>query len=192
MIDDHLIIEKIMKNLEKEPLFTEGCSPDSFCAAVLIPLVFDEYEWHLLYTRRSGIVASHQNEVSFPGGSYDSNDFNLEMTALRETYEEIGVESNEITIIGALPFSLTITGFKVYPFVGIINWPTKIKINTNEVHSVFKIPIHWLMDNNNIYESDYFHPTFGIRKVTHYREFKGEHLWGFTAKLTQQFLGLLK
>jgi peroxisomal coenzyme A diphosphatase NUDT7 len=192
MIDEHLIIEKIKNNLGKEPLFLESCAPDKSCAAVLIPLVYDEKKWHLLFTRRSGNVASHQNEVSFPGGSYDSRDHELKRTALRETYEEIGVKSNEINIIGTLPSSLTITGFKVYPFVGIINWPAKIKINTDEVHSVFTIPILWLMDSKNYYESDYLNPSFGIRKVIHYHEFQGEHLWGYTARLTQQFLELLK
>lgn len=186
------IIEKIKNTLDITSTNTAECSPDISCAAVLIPLVFVENEWHLLFTRRSGHVASHQNEVSFPGGSYDSRDRDLKSTALRETYEEIGIRSDEISILGALTFSITITGFKVFPYVGIINWPTELIINASEVHSVFTIPIRWLMDSKNYYESDYFNPSFGIRKVIHYHEFQGEHLWGFTARLTQQLLELLK
>jgi len=187
-----LLIDQIKRNLENVSISKEGCSPDSSCAAVLIPLVFEDNEWHLLYTRRSSNVASHQNEVSFPGGSFENQDIDLERTALRETFEEIGIKPDAISIIGALDYSLTITGFKVYPFVGILKWPTILKINTREVHSVFTIPISWLLDPKNYYESDYFNPTFGNRKVIHYQEFKGEHLWGYTARLTQQFLELIK
>jgi 8-oxo-dGTP pyrophosphatase MutT (NUDIX family) len=170
----------------------ERCNPNSECASILVPLIWKNQEWNLIYTRRTGNVSSHQHEVSFPGGSYEPNDINLENTALRETFEEIGIKNNEIRILGALPASKTISGFTVFPFVAIVNWPVDLTINPDEVDSVFSIPIKWLENPVNYYESEYRSELFGIRKVIHYKEFEGEHLWGYTAWVTLQFLEILK
>ena len=98
-------------------------------AAILIPMVQQEDDWHLLFTRRTHFVSTHQNEVSFPGGSYEPSDLDLETTALRETREEIGITSENIEILGAMQTLNTITGFSVFPFVAILIWPVKMKIN---------------------------------------------------------------
>jgi len=164
----------------------------SSTAAILIPLVTHNGEWHLVFTRRTNFVSTHQNEVSFPGGSFEPSDSNLESTALRETNEEIGVSSEKIEIIGALPPITTITGFSVFPFVAIMAWPTIIKINNCEVDSVFTIPLKWLMDADNHYEEDYHNEKYGIRKVIHYNDYQGEHLWGFTAKVVLELINLIK
>ena len=171
---------------------SERCDLSSSCAAILIPIICKDSEWHLLFTRRTGKVSSHQNEVSFPGGSYETTDQSLEKTALRETFEEIGVEEKDIQILGELPFSITVTGFTVFPFIGLINWPVELKVSDEEVESVFSIPVTWLADPENSYEKDYLSDKFGLRKVIHYKDYQGEHLWGYTAKVTQQFLTFLK
>ena len=161
-------------------------------AAILLPLVMQDGEWHLVFTRRTHFVSTHQNEVSFPGGSYEPSDLDLETTALRETKEEIGIPYEAFEIIGALPCLTTITGFSVFPFVAILPWPTKLTINKREVESVFAIPLNWLMDEGNFYVEDYHNEKYGIRKVIHYKDYKGEHLWGFTAKVVQELLNLIK
>ena len=161
-------------------------------AAILIPLVMEEGSWHLLFTRRTLFVSTHQNEVSFPGGSFEPSDINLENTALRETNEEIGISIEKIEIIGALPPLTTITGFSVFPFVAILVWPTNLKINNCEVDSVFTIPLTWLMDDDNHYEEDYHNEKYGIRRVIHYKDYQGEHLWGFTANVVRNLINLIK
>lgn len=161
-------------------------------AAILIPLVMNNEEWHLVFTRRTNFVSTHQNEVSFPGGSFEPSDSNLENTALRETMEEIGVSNEKIDIIGALPALTTITGFSVFPFVAIMEWPISMKINNCEVDSVFTIPLKWLMDINNHYEEDFHNEKYGIHRVIHYKDYQGEHLWGFTAKVVRELIDLIK
>lgn len=167
-------------------------SHDQTTAAIMVPLVCEGDNWQLLFTHRTDHVRTHQNEVSFPGGSYDPIDTILVETALREVNEEIGVKKAQITILGAMDPVQTITGFQVFPFVGLMDWPIKLIINKSEVETIFTIPIDWLKDPDNYYEADFQTKTFGIRKVLHYKDYDGQHLWGFTARVTQQMLMLLK
>src|SRR6185312_2537635 len=72
------------------------------CAAVLVPLVWHDEEWHLLYTRRTDTVESHKGQVSFPGGACDEDEKTPEETALREAEEEIGLSPNNVRVLGRL------------------------------------------------------------------------------------------
>src|SRR5512134_3012468 len=85
------------------------------CAAVLIPLVWHDDEWHLLYTRRTDTVESHKGQVSFPGGACDEGEITPEQTALREAEEEIGLDAEDVKILGRLSNLITITYFRVTP-----------------------------------------------------------------------------
>ena len=84
-----ILKQKLIRSKFKTIPNSEELSP----AAILIPLVTHNGEWHLVFTRRTNFVSTHQNEVSFPGGSFEISDINLENTALRETNEEIGISS---------------------------------------------------------------------------------------------------
>src|SRR5574342_1395009 len=92
------------------------------CAAVLVPLVWQDDEWHLLFTRRTDKVESHKGQVSFPGGACDDGETTPEQTALREAEEEIGLEPNNVRVLGRLTNLITISHFRVTPGVGIVTW----------------------------------------------------------------------
>src|SRR3990172_5448927 len=79
------------------------------CAAVLVPLVWYDDEWHLLFTRRTDTVESHKGQVSFPGGACDEDEKTPEETALREAHEEIGVEPDQVTLLGRLSRMITVS-----------------------------------------------------------------------------------
>jgi 8-oxo-dGTP pyrophosphatase MutT (NUDIX family) len=157
-------------------------------AAVLILLVKENDDWKIVYTRRTTGVRTHQGEVSFPGGAYEIGDESMVQTALRETYEEIGVNPECIRIIGGLEPIRTISNFMVYPFVGIMECDPEFLINPDEVERLFMIPLKWLRNPDNFYEQDHLVENRYVRKVIHYLSFDGEHLWGLTARITQQLL----
>jgi 8-oxo-dGTP pyrophosphatase MutT (NUDIX family) len=159
------------------------------CAAVLIPLAWWQEQWQLVFTRRTETVEHHKGQVSFPGGGCEIQETTPEETALREAYEEIGLEPENVCLLGKMNDILTITGYRVTPVVGIIGWPFEIRLEIAEVGRVFMIPLSWLAGRQN-WEERPFTPTGTHRPVPviTYHEYDGEILWGATARITHNFL----
>jgi 8-oxo-dGTP pyrophosphatase MutT (NUDIX family) len=160
-------------------------------AAVLIPLLCDGDRWRLLFIRRTETVQDHKGQVSFPGGAYETTDANMEATALRETWEEVGIPPAEINLLGKLPVFNTISSFSITPVVGQIPWPCALKLEPAEVSRVFTIPIEWLADPAHWSEKPYVRPNGREEKVIFFDHYDGELLWGITARITLDFLKLL-
>jgi 8-oxo-dGTP pyrophosphatase MutT (NUDIX family) len=158
------------------------------CAAVLIPLVWQDDEWHLLFTRRTDRVESHKGQVSFPGGACDEGETTPEQTALREADEEIGINSDNVKVLGRLTNMITISYFRVTPVVGVIKWPAVFRVGEHEVARVFTIPLSWLADPMNRWE---FERPGTTRTLIAFHPYDGELLWGATARMTVDFLRVL-
>lgn len=158
------------------------------CAAVLVPLLWQNDEWHLLFTRRTERVESHKGQVSFPGGACDEGESTPEETALREANEEIGLEPKNVRVLGRLANMITITSFRVTPVVGVIPWPTVFRVGEHEVARIFTIPLLWLADKRNRWEFNMFGRN---RTLIAYHPYDGELLWGATARMTLDFLKVL-
>ena len=119
-------------------------------AAVLIPMLRENDEWHLLFIRRTNIQGDmHSGQVAFPGGGMDDGDESIQETALRETQEELGIAPQDVQVLGKLNKFMTITNFLVTPFVGVLPWPYALKPSPEEVSNVFTIPLNWLNNPQN-------------------------------------------
>jgi len=160
-------------------------------AAVLIPLLYDGDRWHLLFIRRTELVQDHKGQVSFPGGAFEPDDPNLEATAVRETWEEVGIPPHEINLLGKMPAFSSVSGFAITPVVGQIPWPYSLKLETAEVSRAFTIPIEWLANPANWSEKPYTRSSGRQEKVIFFNLYDGELLWGITARITLDFLKLL-
>ena len=163
---------------------------DARPAAVLIPIYQDEYgEWHVLYTRRTDELEEHRGQVSFPGGLIEDGDGGAQQAALRETFEEIGIQPEDVEILGALDSLLTVTQFQIAPIVGRIPWPYEFNLNTREVAKVFSVPISWLSDPENL-EIQYRQAVVPGRDIPvyYFRPYLGETIWGATARITLNLL----
>lgn len=158
------------------------------CAAVLVPLVWQDDEWQLLYTRRTDQVELHKGQVSFPGGACDDGETTPEETALREAEEEIGIQPSDVRILGRLANLITITYFRVTPVVGVVKWPLVFRVGGNEVARVFTIPLEWLANPSNRWQ---FERPDLKRALIAYHPYDGELLWGATARMTVDFLKVL-
>ena len=158
------------------------------CAAVLVPLVWHDDEWHLLFTRRTDKVESHKGQVSFPGGACDEGETTPEQTALREADEEIGIHPDDVKVLGRLTNMITISYFRVTPVVGVIKWPAVFRLGEHEVARVFTIPLGWLANPSNRWQ---FEVQGRKRSLIAYNPYDGELLWGATARMTVDFLQVL-
>jgi 8-oxo-dGTP pyrophosphatase MutT (NUDIX family) len=190
--------EEISKRLQDA--FKDNPSSDGFseveltketrlkCAAVLVPLVWHDEEWHLLYTRRTDTVESHKGQVSFPGGACDEGETTPEETALREAQEEIGLNPTDINVLGRLPNLITITYFRVTPVIGVLKWPAVFRVGEHEVARIFTIPLGWLSNPSNRWQ---FEMPDRARSLIAFHPYDGELLWGATARMTVDFLNVL-
>jgi 8-oxo-dGTP pyrophosphatase MutT (NUDIX family) len=105
-------------------------------AAVLIPMHGWPENPGLVFTERRADLRRHAGEVSFPGGRRDPGEDLLE-TALREAEEEIGLDRDRVEIAGALPpVGTFVTGYKIHPFVGLVEEGLRFEPNPAEVESV--------------------------------------------------------
>ncbi len=158
-------------------------------AAVLVPLLWYEGEWHLLFTRRSSSLLNHSGQVSFPGGSWDVEDEDLIATALREAWEETGLRPEEVRVLGDMSAIGITTRFLVTPVVGIIPWPYPLRLEEAEVARAFIVPLSWLADPVNFYTSTRIYEGKSY-EIVYYQLYDGEKIWGATAQMTQEFLKL--
>ena len=111
-------------------------------AAVLVALYLDEGRLGAVLTRRRDDLRRHPGEISFPGGRHDQADPDLITTALREAHEEIGLAPTSVQVVGALQPTPTIaTGYRVYPFVGLIDPGQRWKLSPREVAEVLEFSL---------------------------------------------------
>lgn len=155
-------------------------------AAVLLPLIPQTEGDSILFTLRSQKLRHHRGQISFPGGKKDATDESLQYTALRETHEEIGIQAEQIHVLGALPSFATHTGFYIYPFVGRLPWPVNFVPETAEIDEVFQVPVKHLR-NPDIYHVEW-RKVKGQNYPVHFYEYKHYTIWGITAHILHDFL----
>ncbi|MDI7260341.1 MAG: CoA pyrophosphatase [Thermodesulfobacteriota bacterium] len=158
-------------------------------AAVLIPLFNKEGNCHLLFTKRTDQVKYHKGEISFPGGVMDKGDSNLEKTALREAFEEIGLKETDLQIIGALDDIVTITEFIVTPIVGFFPHPYPFKISEVEIAELIEAPLSLLLDKDSFREREIV--RMNRKEVVYAYQYGAHIIWGATARILKQFLDLI-
>lgn len=158
-------------------------------AAVLLPLVSEPDGHLLLLTRRSSTLRRQPNEISFPGGAVDSNDPSPLDAALRESEEEVGLKRSDVEILGQMDELVTVTGFVITPFVGVVRGPYPFRAN-HEVAELILVPLAWLRQPEVLrVELRTVRPGLEV-PVYHYRH--GPHdIWGITGRLVKELLAVL-
>jgi 8-oxo-dGTP pyrophosphatase MutT (NUDIX family) len=138
-----------------------------------------------VFTERRHDLRRHAGEISFPGGRRDHPEEELRITALREAEEEIGLDPEAVEIAGALPpIGTFVTGYRVYPFVGLIEDELDFAPNPTEVETVLAFEIERLR------------ASFAMRRLvrrgipfrTPTYVVDGHLIWGATARILADLL----
>lgn len=158
-------------------------------AGVLIPVRRHEAGLCVLLTQRSADLKHHAGQVSFPGGRMEESDADIEVTALRETREEIGISEEQVSIIGYLETMPTVTGYAVTPIVGFVDGSVPLEIDTTEVEYAFEVPLSFLTEsaNHRMVTREWQGLSFSMVEF-HY---EGQRIWGATAQMLLRFINII-
>ena len=196
-----ITLNEIKEKLKDRPIGVIGKRKEY---AVLIPLVEKEGEIHLLLEVRSKDIRQ-PGDVCFPGGRVEEGE-SFEETALRETFEEIGIPVEDIESYGRFDSMLEVNRIRMHTLVGKLpeDWKDKIKTDS-EVAELFTVPLSFFKEN----EPDYYrgkiiqdtegfpYEKHGINPNYKWRDayqdmffwhWEGHTIWGLTAAIIQWFV----
>ena len=153
-------------------------------AAVSI-LIEDDNDNYPIYMIKRADEGVHALEWAFPGGKYEEEDTDLLDTAKRETHEEIGIPNDFISFWGPLDPVYTLgTGWKIFPFIGVVKSDIKTVKNEEEIQEITKIPLFKLLESkNNRYVS--FTTNNGRIDSKSY-VYENKLIWGASARIISQ------
>jgi len=178
--------------------------------AILLPLVEQDKEPHLLFEVRSLKMRSQPGDICFPGGRIDESDKTEEQCAIRETTEELGIEPSNIHQVQPLDYIIANDGRIIHPFAGKITTLETLKLNKAEVAEVFTVPLRYFLETEpKLYKvnlevvpepnfpfdlihngKDYDWRTRQIDELFYLYE--DRVIWGLTAKIINHFIELIK
>lgn len=160
--------------------------------SVLLLLYHKDREVHLVLTRRHDDLGSHAGQISFPGGRHEGTE-TLQTTALRETFEELGIAPNEVNVLGKLtPLYIPASDFHVHPFVAWSRGDRRpsFQPDPREVSEVIEVPLRYLLRPETRRQEPW---NFrGHRIEVPYFAVDHHKVWGATAMMLSEFLERLR
>ncbi|MFJ5763794.1 MULTISPECIES: NUDIX hydrolase [unclassified Lysinibacillus] len=205
-----MFLDKLKHQLQQNQQLFIG-EETAFRSAVLIPLVQVNGEWHILFEVRSFTMRKQPGDISFPGGRIDATDASPLAAALRETYEELGIDPKTVQVIGQLSPYIASSSFVTYPFVAIVDFNQIIHAyNKDEVEEVFTVPINWLLHHEPYMHLVSIEPVpsldFPFDKIVNgaqynwrtrsmeewFYDYEQYTIWGLTARILKHFIAIIK
>jgi len=154
-------------------------------AAVLIGLIAHEETVRVILTTRARGLKDHPGQVAFPGGKIEKDDRDPCAAALREAWEEIGLEARHVEPLGYLDPYLTGSGFLIYPVVAKVDCTAQLVPNPREVDEIFEVPLAFLM-NAGLHELR-SREANGISRQYYAMPYGRWLIWGATANIVRNF-----
>lgn len=183
-------LETLVKRLElagpprPSPLERAGVR----ASAVLAPLYEEDGEVMVVLTRRAQHLRAHRGEVSFPGGGREEGE-TLAEAALRESYEEIGLDPGMVEIVGELDHLQTYSSRSyIVPFVGVLRERPELTPNPNEVELILHVSLRELL-LDEVYREEWW-GLAPLARPLYFFELVGDTIWGATAAMLRNLLAI--
>lgn len=191
------LLSRLLDHYSSQNALSELTSPSdnmlnssARAAAVLIPVTDLEHAPEVVLTRRAMHLSSHAGQISFPGGMWEPQDANLSDTALRESWEEVGLQREEVNIVARFAARESRFGVQVTPFLGVIPSTAKLTPSVEEADQIISVPLAFFMEQEPR-RIDY--RERGGRKLRmpswHYED---QEIWGLTALIIDEMLEPLR
>ena len=158
-------------------------------AAVLLPIMFQKEGPEVVLTKRAKTLKHHAGQIAFPGGKVEEFDSSEMQTAIRESFEEVGLQRKSVRLLGMLPRHETSTGYLISPFVGLITTPQKLKPEVSEVSEIFSVPLKFLLNKDNMQVKKF--KFNGIERGYFVIPYGPYYIWGATARIIKSFADLI-
>ncbi len=159
--------------------------------AVLLLLYPVDDELVLPLTVRSERLSTHRGEVALPGGRVDPDDHDVAATALRECAEELGVDTQEITVLGTLaPLYIPVSRFRITPVVAYCAHVPEFTLNSVEVSAVFAITLRALLDPATVRVEQ--RDWWGRAAQVPYYAAGAHKIWGATAIVLSELVAKIR
>lgn len=173
-----------------EQIRSMGTGQDTAVKSAVMILVYPSSEGFptTVFIQRPDYDGVHGGQISFPGGRYEEGDVDLKQTALRETYEEIGIPSGQIRVLGKLTdLYIPPSNYLVSPYLGLADHPLQFMPDKNEVEALIEVGICSFLNEGslgvfNIALRDGTNPLVPCYFV------EDRYIWGATAMIMSEFL----
>ena len=179
---------------ERMVIFKNGGRDETNARKACVMMLFypKNNQAHLVLIVRNSYNGVHSSQIGFPGGKVEMTDVSLEDTALRETFEEIGISRNFIQVLRPFtPIYIPPSNFKVFPFLGFATQELTFVPDDREVFGIIELPLVVLLDENNLvtktlstsYMEEVSVPAF---------KFEEHYIWGATSQMLNELKDVLK
>ncbi len=190
--DAHLEMSPLYRQKSSEALKNNPNYKESAVAVILFEAAAGSGEYYCILTQRSTYTGKHSGQMSFPGGKPESNDASLLATALRETFEEIGIESILLEHIGNLtPVYIPVSNFKMNPFIFYCSEIPKFQLDPREVDAVINFKLTDLANDFTKSETEITLPDGTIRSNIPCFVLNEKIVWGATALVLNELKQIL-
>lgn len=160
-------------------------------SSVLVLIFPMDGKLYTCLTKRPSTMKFHAGQISFPGGKVEKEDASAEKAALREAWEEVGIEPSAIEILGKLSdFYLEISQFSIQPFLAWTDQKPEFSLNLHEVEELILFPLSDFVENENILETE-LQTLTGLLKINYFPH-EGRIVWGATAMILSELIEILK
>jgi 8-oxo-dGTP pyrophosphatase MutT (NUDIX family) len=171
------------------PGFPQSPDNNTRGSAVLIAIYPDDDRAKTILIKRTVYNGAHSGQVSFPGGKQEDFDKSLIVTAIREAEEEVGIDANQVGVIGALtPLFIPVSNLMVLPVVCEIPKPTNLHLNLQEVEYTIHVDLMNFKDPEKLSVKTI---CVGNNPISApYYAVEGEVVWGATAMIISELTDL--